>query len=150
MRRLSFVLVSLCVLGGALAHAQDDEPLAKDIRAATAKACAALVKGVTPPPQGGALPKEVTFSLNPQARPLIALALLRAGDAEEKKTARRLLDEWYRDNVERGGDCSNYELALAISAHEGLTVERIEDPKPTTLSARISTSTACEASRKST
>jgi hypothetical protein len=135
MRRLAQVIVALSAPGllGALAGAEEDDPLAKEIRAATQKACVALAKAVTPPPAGGPLPREVTWSLNPQVRPLVALALLRAGGAEQKKTARRLLDDWWKDCVERGGDTSNYEIALAISAHEGLTVERIEDPHPTTV-----------------
>jgi hypothetical protein len=128
MRRL----VALALVFVPLAASAQDEKLAKEIRDATSKATKAIVKSATPPPPGP-LPRSITYFPNPQARPLEALALLRAGGADERTFARKLLDEWYRDCVEHEQPCRNYELALAISAYEGLTVERIEDAHPTTV-----------------
>jgi hypothetical protein len=133
MRSLVLVFMAVATLAPNSARAQDDEALAKEIRAATEKATKGIVKALTPPPPGP-LPKAITFGPNPQARPLEALALLRAGGEEERKFARTLLDDWYRDAVERDQSCTNYELALAISAYEGLTVERVKEEHPTTVS----------------
>ncbi len=128
MRRL----VAFALVAFPLAASAQDEKLAQEIRAATNKATKAIVKSATPPPPGP-LPRSITYFPNPQARPLEALALLRAGGADERAFARKLLDEWYKDCVEHGQPCRNYELALAISAYEGLTVERIEETHPTTV-----------------
>jgi hypothetical protein len=130
-RALAFALLMVPLV----ARAQDEDPLARAIRDATAKATGAIAKAVTPPPPGP-LPRAITFSANSLARPLEALALLRAGGAAEKKVARELLDDWWHDCVERDQGCTNYELALAISAFEGLTVERLDDPHPTTTVTR--------------
>src|SRR5579883_908665 len=133
MRSLVLVLVAVATLAPAGARADDDAALAKDIRVATDKATKAIREALTAKP-AGALPKAITNTQNPQARPLEALALLRAGDDEDRKFARKILDEWYHDNVERDIPCTNYELAIAISAYEGLTVERVKDEHPTTVS----------------
>ncbi|MBI3725363.1 hypothetical protein HY251_15630 [bacterium] len=89
-----------------------DEPrkdeLAVRIRKATARAARALAVAQRPP----------------EARTLVALALLRAGNHEDRQTARKILDQWWQQAWKTR--VSNYELALAISALEGLSLERIE------------------------
>jgi hypothetical protein len=64
---------------------------------------------------------------------LVALALARAGGEKEKATAQRLLLEWWAGD--KGAACrtANYELALALSAMDGLGLARVQTTQATTI-----------------
>jgi hypothetical protein len=141
MRRLVAISLAL-VLGAALSRASrgDDAPdelkLATEIRAATSRATKAIAAAMSSAP-GTPFPSAFGFvRKNDQVRTLAALALVRAGNAEEKKVARALIDSWWEEAASGTSLTStgNYELALGISALEGLTLERVEEAHPTTVS----------------
>jgi hypothetical protein len=124
MRHVSALAVSFLLAVAPAARGQD--PLKQDpatlparIRDAKARGCAALA----------------SMELEPCTRTLVALALLRAGNTDQRALARRLLLAWWRDA--RGGKLArtsrNYELALGCMAFEGLGLAPVDESPPRTV-----------------
>jgi hypothetical protein len=124
--------------GAALAQDAAPKPLPERIREANARATRALAAraenlGLT----GKAQPSKQGQAPPFAERTLLALALARAGGRDERAVAKDLLDRWWADaRADRLGASANYELALGVSALEGLSLERLDDDQahPTTVS----------------
>ncbi|MBI3725364.1 hypothetical protein HY251_15635 [bacterium] len=136
MRRALLPLIIIALPLAALAEepkkaekAPDPETLGARIREATGRAAKAMAAQ-----ERKAKPEYPTDQTEPGYKILVALTLLRAGGADERKVAREMIDVWWENAAKRKlGHSANYELSLAISAIEGLSLERIEDPRPTTV-----------------
>jgi hypothetical protein len=140
LRRLALaLLVAATVTTFALDASIAGEPpsLAERIKRATALAARALAARAKDAklldegaPKGGVGAADIHCGPF-QDRTLVALALLRAGGAAERATARAILDRWWADAAAgKLGITGNYELALAVSALEGTGLERTDELRP--------------------
>lgn len=132
-RTLALALAFLLGVGLARADEPGESRLALRIRAATQTATKAIGKRFAAAEK---VPSAFNFvQSKSQVKTLVALTLTRAGGPAEKELAAKLLDEWWQDCLAGAAtsQTGNYELALAISALEGLTVDRIEEAHPTTV-----------------